>query len=222
MCIRDRYLEFTDDVGHGYGDSPQLYKAISFEDNIIGNIYDAVKQREEFYNEDWLFIVTTDHGRTAEDGRHHGGQSYREKDTWILINKNGVNNYARQTKKVAAVDILPTIINFLGLKVNDDISRELDGQSLLSTSDLSQLSATYVNGELVIRWNPLNFKKGENVSIYLSTTNNKKHGGTDIFKKIGESAISSAVYQTKIKLDRKSVIKISAQTKNQIINTWVK
>ena len=89
------YLEFSDDMGHRHGDGDILYKAISFEDRLIGQIYDSVKEREAKYGEDWLFVVTTDHGRTANNGKGHGGQSDRERSTWIAINKPDINAYAK-------------------------------------------------------------------------------------------------------------------------------
>ena len=84
-------------MGHRHGDSDILYKAISFEDRLIGQIYDSVKEREAKYGEDWLFVVTTDHGRTANNGKGHGGQSDRERSTWIAINKPDINAYAKQS-----------------------------------------------------------------------------------------------------------------------------
>jgi predicted AlkP superfamily pyrophosphatase or phosphodiesterase len=41
------YLEFSDDMGHRHGDGNILYEAISFEDRLIGQIYDAVKERRQ-------------------------------------------------------------------------------------------------------------------------------------------------------------------------------
>ena len=39
-----------------HGDGNILYEAISFEDRLIGQIYDAVKEREAKVRKDWLFI----------------------------------------------------------------------------------------------------------------------------------------------------------------------
>ena len=47
------YLEFTDDMGHGFGDSPQFYDAIQKADEQIGRIWRVVKEREKTYNEKW-------------------------------------------------------------------------------------------------------------------------------------------------------------------------
>jgi hypothetical protein len=37
-------------------------------------IWQAIKEREKNFNEDWLIVITTDHGRDVETGKHHGGQ----------------------------------------------------------------------------------------------------------------------------------------------------
>jgi len=59
------YLEFTDDMGHAFGDSQQFYDAIKVTDQRIGKIWKAVQARQREHGEDWLVVITTDHGRTA-------------------------------------------------------------------------------------------------------------------------------------------------------------
>ena len=54
-------------------------------DKQVERIREAVKYREANYDEEWLLIVTTDHGR-GPDGYHHGGQSERERTSWIATN----------------------------------------------------------------------------------------------------------------------------------------
>lgn len=69
------YLEHSDDVGHMYGEGPELKRTITYEDALIGFIWDAVKLREKKTGEDWLVIITTDHGRDPETAKHHGGRN---------------------------------------------------------------------------------------------------------------------------------------------------
>jgi predicted AlkP superfamily pyrophosphatase or phosphodiesterase len=76
------YLEFTDDMGHAFGDSPQFHDAVMEADQRIGKIWSVIQEREKLHGEDWLLIITTDHGRSAKDGKGHGGQSDRERTTW--------------------------------------------------------------------------------------------------------------------------------------------
>lgn len=123
------YLEFTDDVGHAFGDSPQQTEALKIMDGNVGTIWSAVRKRQEAHNEDWLIVVTTDHGRDAETGKSHGGQSERERTTWIVTNSRKLND--RFANLPAVVDILPSIASHLGLEMPQEIREQLDGQSFI-------------------------------------------------------------------------------------------
>ena len=92
-------------------------------------IWNSVKSRQVTHNEDWLFIVTTDHGRDFATGKNHGGQSERERTTWIATNSKNLNS--RFSSSPAVVDILPSIANHLQLSIPDDIFSQLDGQSFI-------------------------------------------------------------------------------------------
>jgi len=121
------YLEYTDDMGHRYGDSPQLDSAITMLDHEMATIMKAVHYRERKFKEDWLVIITTDHGRDAKTGKNHGGQSDRERNTWLITNKKpseGVN-------KTAIVDIFPTIAAFLNISLSTNVAQSIDGVSFL-------------------------------------------------------------------------------------------
>ncbi len=123
------YLEYTDEVGHRYGDSPELIEAVKIMDDQIGRIWKSIRKREQNYNEDWLIVITTDHGRDATTGRHHGGQSDRERTTWIVTNSVRLNsNFEGMT---AIVDILPSLATHLQLSIPSEIRNQLDGQSFI-------------------------------------------------------------------------------------------
>jgi predicted AlkP superfamily pyrophosphatase or phosphodiesterase len=121
------YLEYTDDMGHKYGKSPELDTAISMLDKQIGSIMQAVNFREKNFNEEWLVIITTDHGRDAQTGKDHGGQSDSERNTWLVINKKP----AKEVVKTAIVDIFPTIATYLDIKLPAQVAQALEGVSLL-------------------------------------------------------------------------------------------
>ena len=123
------YLQYTDDVAHDFGDGPEIIAAVQLMDAQLGKIWDAVKQRQQSHDEDWLMIVTTDHGRDAETGKSHGGQSERERTTWIVTNNDRLN--ARYYENPAIVDILPSIATHLGLEMPTEIREQLDGQSFI-------------------------------------------------------------------------------------------
>jgi predicted AlkP superfamily pyrophosphatase or phosphodiesterase len=123
------YLQHTDDAGHAHGDSEAFHTAVREADARVGRIWDAVKQRQAL-GEDWMIVVTTDHGRDARTGKGHGGQSDRERMTWIVTNQSGIDG--RFTGGMPAiVDIAPSLLQHLGIAVPAAVAREMDGKSFL-------------------------------------------------------------------------------------------
>ncbi|WP_035899381.1 alkaline phosphatase family protein [Leeuwenhoekiella sp. MAR_2009_132] len=213
------YLEFSDDMGHGYGDSPQLTAAIKYEDSLIGKIYDAVKLREKNYEEDWLFLVTTDHGRSAKDGKHHGGQSDRERSTWIVTNTTQTNDYFKN-ETPAIVDLLPTMADFLELSVPEKISAEWDGVSLISPVAITQPKAVIEDGLLNVSWKNLS-EKNSSITILASSTNDFKTGKTDSYTKVVSAKSKQESVQLKLKKGQPAPVKILIQSSKTTLNTWV-
>ena len=123
------YLQYTDDIGHRYGDSPEQISAVQLADDQVGRIRNATRARSEASDEDWLIVVTTDHGRHADSGRGHGGQSERERTTWIATNSARLND--RFGDHSAIVDILPSVANHLELDIPADIRDQLDGKAFI-------------------------------------------------------------------------------------------
>ena len=123
------YLEHTDSVGHLFGDGEEMAAAVRDMDRRIGVVWDAIKQRREHHEEDWLLLVTTDHGRDAATGKEHGGQSERERTIWIATNGKRLNDCF--DNKPAIVDIMPSIATHLGLGMPGSVRRQLDGRSFI-------------------------------------------------------------------------------------------
>jgi len=123
------YLEYPDDVGHYFGDSPEQVAAVQFVDEQLGKIWAAIAVRQQSENEDWLLIVTTDHGRDADSGKHHGGQSERERTTWIFTNSDRLNR--RFDEAPGIVDILPSIATHMGITIPNEVRAKLDGTSFI-------------------------------------------------------------------------------------------
>jgi len=120
------YLQYTDDVGHRFGDGPQMAAAVQAMDRRIAQIARAVAERS---GEDWLILVTTDHGRDDADGREHGGQSARERTIWIATNSHRLNR--RFKENPAIVDILPSIAAHLRIDIPVEVAAELDGRPFI-------------------------------------------------------------------------------------------
>jgi phosphopentomutase len=77
-----------------------------------------------------MIVVTTDHGRDASTGKGHGGQSARERTTWIVTNQSALDE--RFTNGSAAiVDIAPSILQHLRITVPPAVAREMEGVSFL-------------------------------------------------------------------------------------------
>lgn len=123
------YLEHTDDIGHRYGDSPEMNDAVRIMDQRIGVIWSAVEVRQNETDEDWLVVITTDHGRDAATGMNHSEHSERERTTWIVTNSRRLNTHFSDLPGV--VDILPSIVTHLGLQMPEEIRAQLDGRSFI-------------------------------------------------------------------------------------------
>lgn len=125
------YLEFTDDMGHKFGDSPQMSHAVEEADMQVGRIWSAIKYRIKTYHENWMIVITTDHGRNAPDGRSHGGQSHRERTTWIVTNYPKLKPSFYHNPPI--VDILPSILDHLNVIPPPPIASQFEGGSFIST-----------------------------------------------------------------------------------------
>ena len=226
-CIKENapdlswvYLEYTDDMGHLFGDSKQHFDAVEAADRRIGQIWEAVKHREKQFKEDWLIVVATDHGRDAKTGKHHGGQSDRERAAWIATNAHSLNTYA-QSGKVSAVDIVPTIARHLDLSLSADQLRELDGVPLTGKVSLYHPELTQQDGKAHLRWQAGN-TKGK-VKIWLTTTNNfKETGKLDDYKLIAELPVKEGKFTIDLnQLPVSDIYKIVLEGKYNTVNRWI-
>ena len=105
------YLQHTDDAGHAHGDREPFHEAVRRADAMVGRIWRAVRQREGL-GERWMVVVTTDHGRDAATGKGHGGQSARERTTWIVTNQRPLTPRFLAGES-AIVDIAPSVLRHL-------------------------------------------------------------------------------------------------------------
>ena len=78
--------EPTDSAGHGKGfsfNNPKYKEAFLKADAYGYETISAIKARETYETEDWLIIVTSDHGGIKAD---HGGASVQERMTFVVMN----------------------------------------------------------------------------------------------------------------------------------------
>lgn len=73
--------------------------------------------------EDWLIVVTTDHGHYIPSGGHGGCGIDDERRTWILAKGRGATAGLKPID-TRLVDVAPTVLSHLGLPV----SATLDGK----------------------------------------------------------------------------------------------
>lgn len=74
----------VDHAGHTYGFSPaiqQYIQAIEITAGYVGNIITALQNRPNYSNEDWLVVLTTDHGGTPAG---HGGGTLEERTIFTI------------------------------------------------------------------------------------------------------------------------------------------
>lgn len=175
------YLEYTDEMGHRFGDGDSLKQAVRYLDEQMGRVWNAIEYRKKNFAEDWLIIITTDHGREPKFGKNHGGQSDRERTTWIVSNYSKPNQYLKQTNP-AIVDILPSITQYLKIIIPPTNKSELDGVSFIDPVSISSAQATINNDSLQISWKSFELKGSVNIQI--SSTNEFKNGGIDQYHQI--------------------------------------
>lgn len=212
------YLEFTDDMGHRYGDSPQLYAAVEKMDAQIGRLSRAIQRRQQQFAEDWLLVITTDHGRDIKTGKNHGGQSDRERTTWIVANRPGLNAYGQQMQP-GIVDLMPTIARFMHIQLPTEIAREVDGIPLTGPVSLANPEARLEGDQLLISWKA--FEPAGTVNVWLTTTNQFETGGKDTYQLLGKVPLKQQKASFSVKGKPSALYKIWLEGPSNSVNQWV-
>lgn len=212
------YLEYTDDMGHRWGDGPQMDRAIALLDTQIKQLHDAIAYREQAFGEDWLLLITTDHGRDSATGRDHGGQSPRERNTWILSNKKLNNAYVR-SHIPGIVDLYPTIASHLGIDIPEEIARELDGVDLLGPVSVASPQAFIRHGRLEVNWKALDIKG--KVRILVSIEDKWKKGGADNYQLLGEVRADQGSFLMPKSVPDSGYVKVLIKGKYNSVGRWV-
>jgi predicted AlkP superfamily pyrophosphatase or phosphodiesterase len=120
------YLGNPDEVSHHTGSIEDEYRAsIARADRQVGVLVAAVRARPTFPREDWLILISTDHGRLPHGG--HGGSSEEELTIFFLA-----SGEAARAGTIAdpprIVDVAATALRHLGLGPRPEW--ELDGESV--------------------------------------------------------------------------------------------
>lgn len=212
------YLEYTDDMGHKYGDSPQFYSAIEQMDKQVGRVWQAVQYRMKNFKEDWVIYITTDHGRDAKTGKNHGGQSDRERATWMVTNAKDLNSYFRNYQP-GIVDIMPSIASFMGISFPRDRQFEIDGVPLVGKVSAVQANAQLKDKTIDLTWKAID-KKGQ-AKIWLSTTNYFETGKTDNYVLLKKVPVSAEKASVDVSAYQSSFYKIVIEMPYNTLNRWI-
>lgn len=119
------HLDDVDAAGHGSGFSPTnpaYINAIQTKDAQVGQILDAVRARPGYAAEEWLVMVSTDHGGL---GTGHGGGTVEEQTIFAIFQGPGVTPGVI-TQPTNIEDIAVTALAYLGVPLNP--AWGLDGQ----------------------------------------------------------------------------------------------
>lgn len=122
------HLDDPDHAGHASGFGSAYNTALRNTDARLGQMLNAVQARQSQTGDDWLVLVTTDHGREATLGYNHGNQTTSEKTIFIASNKalnaefsqfvSGLPNsaFSGLYGNPAQTWIAPTVLRHLGIE----------------------------------------------------------------------------------------------------------
>lgn len=117
------YLGNPDETSHEAGTIGDEYReAIARADAEVGRLVRAVQGRSTHETEDWLVLVSTDHGRRADGG--HGGDSPEEMTTFIIVSGRSASDTIDGPTFI--VDVAATALAHLGIDVPE--RWQLDGR----------------------------------------------------------------------------------------------
>lgn len=217
------YLEYTDDMGHKFGNSERFNKAIGYMDAQMGRLWKSIQYREKNFGEEWQIFITTDHGRSEPTGQNHGGQSDAERSTWIVTNAKGLNAYfqgkAGNAQVPGIVDIMPTISRHLSIPIKYEQAMEVDGVSLTGKLSVLWPKATKSNEKIEVTWK--SSEKEGNVKIWMSTTNKFEEGGSDHYLLMGEVPVTTERASIDVSKLPKGFYKIVLEGKYNTVNKWI-
>lgn len=212
------YLWYTDDAGHIEGNGAFFDEYVRKADAQVNRIWEAVKYREANFDEEWMIVVTTDHGR-GENGHGHGGQSWRERTTWISTNVP-VNSHFTDGS-LAIIDIAPSICRYLGFETPRDVLWEQDGVSFIGEADIYNMQTMPYDDMVTLSWST--YSNDVPVSVYMATDNQFKEGGKDEWIKIGVTSSQAKTYPVNLRnYPASKFYKFVLTTDNNHLNRWLK
>jgi len=105
---------------------PGYRHAIEQVDAHIGRVVEALSARKYPAGEDWLIVVTSDHG--GKGFKHGGGHDQPEVIHSFLIVSGASAARGKIQRQTYLVDIVPTLLTHLGVRL--DPEWQLDGRPI--------------------------------------------------------------------------------------------
>ncbi|XVJ60669.1 MAG: sulfatase-like hydrolase/transferase [Tepidisphaera sp.] len=110
------HFDDVDYAGHASGFSPanpSYIAAIEQTDARIGIIVDAIESRPTYASEDWLILVTTDHGGS---GTSHGQNIPEHRNVFMVVSGASTAAGTVIPGTITLADVAPTVLRFLGVQ----------------------------------------------------------------------------------------------------------
>jgi predicted AlkP superfamily pyrophosphatase or phosphodiesterase len=123
------YFGQVDEFGHGAVDSRASFSpdstlylnAISHVDSHVGELIRAMRARPKFAEENWLILITTDHGGR---GNSHGGDSEAERNIWLTAHGKELSREKLLNEPVPQTALVPMIYEHLGITLKPEWNPE--------------------------------------------------------------------------------------------------
>jgi len=115
-------LDAVDAAGHAYGyESSEYMNAVSKADVRLGKIMEALRARPHYSQEDWLLVITTDHGGWEKG---HEEDLHKNRRTFCILHGSNIKQ-GEFSQPHSVIDIAPTIMKHLEIEIQADWN--LDG-----------------------------------------------------------------------------------------------
>lgn len=114
------YFHQTDFQGHTNGFHPSVkpyVQAIANVDVHIGRVIEAIRARDSYAEEDWLIVVTSDHGGIGKN--HINGHNVPEILRSFLIVSGDSAGRGRFEEQTYIVDASATVLTHLGVELEE-------------------------------------------------------------------------------------------------------
>lgn len=121
------YIGQVDETGHKHGfhpTVPEYITAIEQADRHIGDVLETLEERENFDDEEWLIVVTSDHGGRGT-GHSQGHQEPEILNSFIIVSGDAAQR-GHLEQETFLVDAPATVLKFLGVDLESEW--EFDGQ----------------------------------------------------------------------------------------------